>query len=284
MRSDIKKGNKFPDYELPDHTGQKRKISDLQEKDPVALVLARGGYCAKEDLQHQWMAAMQREVTVGYCRFITISTSNKLETKEWMHRLGAHWPFLTDEKRSIQQDLEIQEYTDPKHDPMIPHTILLEPGLKIYKIYNGYWYWGRPSVADLRRDPRERFRKIRPDWDISDAELREAWKKGERERITSYEPDFRLPVDELDGLIERLRVHPAHRREDAHSGGLVGRAPGVTVLRRLGIVPPTVDRLRNVEPFREWRLYHHSGSLPSVAFLCGILGKRSAIVLSFTIQ
>jgi hypothetical protein len=59
------------------------------------------------------------------------------ETMEWKSRLGAHWTFLSDQGRIVQQDLDIKEYPDLKHDPMIPHTILLDPGLVIYKIYNG---------------------------------------------------------------------------------------------------------------------------------------------------
>jgi hypothetical protein len=43
-----------------------------------------------------------------------------------------------------QQDLAIQECADPDNNPMIPHTLVLAPGLVIYKIYNGYWFWGRP--------------------------------------------------------------------------------------------------------------------------------------------
>src|SRR5258708_19453410 len=31
---------------------------------------------------------------------------------------------------------DIAEYTDPEHNPMIPHVIVLEPGLVIFKIYN----------------------------------------------------------------------------------------------------------------------------------------------------
>ena len=37
---------------------------------------------------------------------------------------------------------------------MIPHTLVLKPGLVIHSIYNGYWFWGRPSVYDLWRDLR----------------------------------------------------------------------------------------------------------------------------------
>jgi hypothetical protein len=63
---------------------------------------------------------------------------------------------------------------------MIPYTLVLEPGLKIYKIYNGYWYWGRPSIAELWADLRDITRRARPDWDIGSPEMRAAWDRGER--------------------------------------------------------------------------------------------------------
>jgi hypothetical protein len=31
----------------------------------------------------------------------------------------------------------LAEYMDPEQDPMIPHVIVLEPDLVIFKIYNG---------------------------------------------------------------------------------------------------------------------------------------------------
>ena len=45
MRSDIVPGGVFPNYELPDHTGELRKLSELQGDDPLILTLARGHYC-----------------------------------------------------------------------------------------------------------------------------------------------------------------------------------------------------------------------------------------------
>ena len=54
-------------------------------------------------------------------------------------------PFLSDPGRIVQKDLDIQEYTDPDNDPMIPHTLVLKPGLVVHRVYNGYWFWGRPS-------------------------------------------------------------------------------------------------------------------------------------------
>jgi hypothetical protein len=44
MRADIVASAVFPDYELIDHTGKRRKLSDLQGPDPMVLVLSRGGY------------------------------------------------------------------------------------------------------------------------------------------------------------------------------------------------------------------------------------------------
>ena len=57
MRSDIVPGGVFPDYELPDHTGDLRKLSALQGDDPLILTLARGHYCPKEHQQHLELAA-----------------------------------------------------------------------------------------------------------------------------------------------------------------------------------------------------------------------------------
>ena len=91
MRADIVPGSKFPDYELPDHTGTRRHLSELQGKDPVALVLARGSFCPREHRQHVWMVEMEPEVVLSYTRFITVSTDPVLGCLEWRSRLGAHW-------------------------------------------------------------------------------------------------------------------------------------------------------------------------------------------------
>ena len=99
--------------------------------------------------------------------------------QEFRASVGAPWPFLSDPGRIVQRDLDIQEYTDPEHDPMIPHTLVLKPGLVVHRVYNGYWFWGRPSVVDLWHDLRDVSREIRPDWDLSTPGLREAWDAGD---------------------------------------------------------------------------------------------------------
>jgi peroxiredoxin len=58
---------------------------------------------------------------------VTISTDNLLETNEFRAAVGAGWMFLSDPGRRLQKGLDIAEYTDPDHNSMIPHTLVLEP-------------------------------------------------------------------------------------------------------------------------------------------------------------
>ena len=76
-------GSKFPDYELSDHTGKHRKLSELQQEDPIVLVLSRGAYCPKDRRQHEGLVELHRELEVGYCRLVTISTDNLVELIEF---------------------------------------------------------------------------------------------------------------------------------------------------------------------------------------------------------
>lgn len=154
----------------------------------MIVVLSRGGFCPKDRRQAEGLLQLHHEMEVGYCRLVTISTDNLLATNEYRTGVGAHWAFLSDAGRIVQKDLDIAEYTDTANNPMIPHTIVLEPGLVIFKIYNGYWFFGRPTLEDLRQDLRAVSRKCRPDWDITSPELKAAWKRG---RKTAFIPTAR---------------------------------------------------------------------------------------------
>jgi peroxiredoxin len=179
MRPDIVPGGVFPDYELPDTEEVPRRLSELQGDDPLILTLARGHYCPKEHQQHLELADFYPKVAVAYTKIVTIATDEHHTLQEFRASVGAQWPFLSDPDRTVQKDLDIQEYTDPQHDPMIPHTLVLKPGLVIHTIYNGYWFWGRPSVSELRQDLRAVSSEIRPDWDLSTPGLRGSWEEGD---------------------------------------------------------------------------------------------------------
>ena len=102
MRSDIVPGAPFPDFELADHTGKPRKLSELQAHDPMIIVLSRGSFCPKDRRQAEGLLQLHREMEVGYCRLVTISTDTIAETHEFRSGVGAHWPFLSDARRTIQ--------------------------------------------------------------------------------------------------------------------------------------------------------------------------------------
>lgn len=81
----------------------------------------------------------------------------------------------------MQQDLA---YTS--RDVMIPHTIMLGRDLEIFKIYNGYYYWGRPAMSELHADRRELTRQTQRDWDITQPKLRQEWTSGDRSSFYPY--------------------------------------------------------------------------------------------------
>ena len=86
-------GALFPDYELTDHTAKRRKLSELQGQDPMILVLGRGGYCPKDRRQSELLLELHREMEVGYCRLVTITTDAIAATNEYRSGVSAHRRF-----------------------------------------------------------------------------------------------------------------------------------------------------------------------------------------------
>ncbi len=201
MREDIVAGAIFPDYQLPDQAGTLRKLSELQGGNPMVLHLSRGSYDPKEHRFLRNLVDSYPEFRVAYTRLAVICTDNPLNLNEFRDSLGALWPFLGDPERTVQQDLDIEEFTDP-HNPMIPHTFVLEPGLRIFSIYNGYWYWGRPTMHELHQDLRAVLEKVRPDFDLGAPGLREAWDRGDRDMflVDTLDPPIRYTEGKTIGI------------------------------------------------------------------------------------
>src|SRR6202021_3262496 len=103
MRADIVTGAVFPDYELTDHTGKHRKLSDLQGPDPMVLVLSRGGFCPKDRRQAEGLVQLHHEMEVGYSRLVTVSTDNMLLTNGHRDGGGPLWRFLPDGGQEVEQ-------------------------------------------------------------------------------------------------------------------------------------------------------------------------------------
>src|SRR2546429_6100143 len=120
MRADIVAGAVFPDYELTDHTGKRRKLSDLQGPDPMILVLSRGGYCPRDRRQAEGLVQLHRELEVAYCRLVTISTDNITETNEYRSGVGAPlaFPLRRGAYRAIRsRHRRIHGSCQQSHDP-----------------------------------------------------------------------------------------------------------------------------------------------------------------------
>lgn len=107
---------------------------------------------------------LQPELPVNYCNLIYVSVDDQLNSQDVRTALAAEWPFLSDPERKLLHELQMVDTTDEIHGEVyIPYTFVLDRDRTIHKIYNGWWYVGRPTVEDLRQDFRELMRQ-RDDW------------------------------------------------------------------------------------------------------------------------
>jgi peroxiredoxin len=160
----LEPGQRFPDLELPDHTGRPRRLSEIANGDPVVLVTSRGWWCPKEQRFLRGLVELQDEFEVAYSKLVVISVDPPEVQAAFRAGLGARFLFLSDQERVWLDRLGLRETTDTVHHPYLPAAFTLGPELQIHRAYNGYWYWGRPTAEELRRDMREISMQIRADW------------------------------------------------------------------------------------------------------------------------
>lgn len=163
----LQPGRFFPDLELPDHTGRPRSLSEIAGGDPVALVTSRGWWCPKEQRFLRGLTTLQDEFEVAYSKLVVVSIDPPEVQAAFRAGLGARFPFLSDAERTWLDELGLRETTDTLHHPYLPAAFTLFPDLRVHRTYSGYWYWGRPTLEELRRDMREISIQIRPDWTVA---------------------------------------------------------------------------------------------------------------------
>ncbi len=166
MRADLRPGGTLPDLELPDHNEVTRRLTELADGDPLVLSFFRGFWCPKEQAWFRRLVALQDEAEVAYTRFVSVSIDPPAVSAAFRAGLGARWTFLADVDGRYVAELDLLETTDTVHRPYVPSVFTLRPDLRIHAVYNGYWFWGRPSNEQLRGDLREITRALRPDWDV----------------------------------------------------------------------------------------------------------------------
>jgi peroxiredoxin len=166
MNGMLRPGFVFTDLELPDHSGNARRLSELAGGDPVFVNFYRGFWCPKEQEFFRLLVGFQREVEVAYARIVSISVDPPEVASAFRAGLGARWTFLSDHERRYLDELGLRETTDTLNNPYWPASFTLEPDLTIRSAYTGYWFWGRPTMEELRQDFRAITRDIRADWDV----------------------------------------------------------------------------------------------------------------------
>jgi peroxiredoxin len=175
MNTTLVPGASLPDFELTDDVGTKHKLSDLQGDNAMILLLGRGEHCPRERQHQREMVKFHEWCDVAFTTVVTILPNDVHDTNKMRIAAGAHWTYLSDDDLKVQRALGIREYTDPHHDATVPHTVVLAPGLKIDKIYVGYWFWGRPSIYQLWEDLQDLFRRTKSDFDPLEPEVKAEW-------------------------------------------------------------------------------------------------------------
>jgi cold shock CspA family protein/peroxiredoxin len=168
MTTTLQVGDTFPDFELPDHNKRPRQLSRvtrpslLDEKlgftdgYPLIVVFGRGFFCPRDQQQMRQLVQFQSELAVNYGKLVTVSADPPMVQAAFRAGLGANWPFLSDERREVIKRINILDETEGEYAYRAqPYTFVLRPDLTIHRVYNGWFFVGRPTVEELRHDLRE---------------------------------------------------------------------------------------------------------------------------------
>lgn len=110
------------------------------------------------------LVQLQDEVEVAYTRMVSVTVDPPEVIGAFRAGLGARWTILSDAERVWLQRLDLEEKTDPASRPYVPTTFTLYPDLTIHRLYGGYWFWGRPTLEELRQDMRAISRAVHSDF------------------------------------------------------------------------------------------------------------------------
>jgi peroxiredoxin/cold shock CspA family protein len=169
--TELRVGDTFPDFELPDHGGRQRRLSGYTKPGPLdarlgfddgyplILVFGRGFFCPRDQEQMRGLVRFQSELAVNYCKLVSVSADSPRVAAAFRAGLGARWPFLSDGRREVIERVGILDETEGEYAGVArPFTFVLRPDLTIHRIYDGWFFVGRPTLEELRHDLREIMR------------------------------------------------------------------------------------------------------------------------------
>ncbi len=167
MPNNLKVGDKFPDFQLPNHNGRLVSPSKFTAPPlidqrlgfpdgyPLIVMFNRGFFCPRDQQQMKLLVPFQDELRVNFGKLISISVDPPKVQAALRAGLGANWTFVSDEERKLVRQLDILDETEGEYAYCaLPYTYILKPDLTIHKIYDGWYFVGRPTVEELRQDLR----------------------------------------------------------------------------------------------------------------------------------
>lgn len=113
------------------------------------------------------MIELEEDLQVNYCKLAVISTDPPEVSAAFRAGLAATFSFLSDHERLAIRQLDIVEVTPPEFKyglVALPFTFSLAPDLTIHRIYDGWWFVGRPTLEELRQDMRALMQACRTDY------------------------------------------------------------------------------------------------------------------------
>ena len=112
------------------------------------------------------LVAFQDEAEVAYTSMASLSVDPPEVTAAFRAGLGRAGPSSPIPSVSTSTRSTCAKPPTPSTIRTGPAVFVLAPDLTVHSAYNGYWYWGRPGLDELRGDLRSVTRAIRTDWEV----------------------------------------------------------------------------------------------------------------------
>ena len=161
-------GDMFPDFMLPDHKCTPKTLSGYTKPSevdykmgffdgyPIILIFSRGFFCPRDQEQMRQLVGFQSELEVNYCKLAVVSADPPMVSAAFRAGLGASFPCLSDEHRTVIKQIGILDETEGEYAYRSrPFAFVLRPDLTVHRIYDGWFFVGRPTLEELRHDLRE---------------------------------------------------------------------------------------------------------------------------------
>lgn len=134
----MKAGELAPDFELPDHTGTKRSLTELLADGPVVLFFypaANTPVCTKEACHFRDLAA---EFAAAGASRVGISTDSTDVLAGFAAKQGFDYPLLSDADGTVADKFGVKKGgLLGKIQPVKRHTFVIDTDRKVLKVVTG---------------------------------------------------------------------------------------------------------------------------------------------------